>query len=101
MDFSPGCVCMLPKGSDYTVDTIEPGECIAINFNLLDDPPLDPFSECFRAAPKLETLFRKLDNQRFDIELPVIASPSLPLVARVLLSLVLPDASARLTTRAS
>ena len=64
MDFSPGCVCMLPKGSDYTVDTIEPGECIAINFNLLDDPPLDPFSECFRAAPKLETLFRKLDNQR-------------------------------------
>ena len=65
MESFPGCVCLLPKGSNYRVERVEHGECIAINFQLLDDPVLKPFSEPFRSSLKFETLFRRIDTHSF------------------------------------
>ena len=63
LNCSPGCVCLLPMGSDYTVEMLEPGECIAVNFMILGEPLLQPFSEHYRGTQKLEALFRRIHSQ--------------------------------------
>lgn len=60
----PGSILYLPEGCSYQVTTLEPGECIAVNFSAQAQLPDEtarsrPF--CVQAAsPKLENLFTNL-----------------------------------------
>lgn len=45
----------MPRGSSYVVDSIEPGECYAINFELSSDVSFHPFTVTIKnAAPIIE-----------------------------------------------
>ena len=49
LHFTPGCICYFPKGSDFKIENIILGECIAINFQTSEEPNIPPF--CFE-CPK-------------------------------------------------
>ncbi len=59
IDFSPGTLCYLPEGSDYTVEMLEPGECIAVNYASPAGIDCAPFS-CRDESRTAESLFRRL-----------------------------------------
>ncbi len=54
----------LPKGSDYTIETVANGTCWAINFELLNEIKSEPFSMNFRNSEPVITLFKEA-NQIF------------------------------------
>ncbi len=59
-----GALIFLTKGLDYAVTTLEPGECIAVNFELMDSPELDPFVIYPQNFRKLRNLFFELESLR-------------------------------------
>ena len=61
LHFTPGCICYFPKGSDFTIENIVLGECIAINFQTLENINVPPF--CFEAAQseQIKAAFQKLE----------------------------------------
>ncbi len=62
LNFTPGCICYFPKGSDFTIENIILGECIAINFQTEDDLDIPPF--CFEASKgsQIRSLFENLET---------------------------------------
>lgn len=59
----PDYLVYLPRGSNYVVDTLQPGSCIAVNFATVSDPGLGPFSVAARSAPQTGALFEKALRQ--------------------------------------
>ncbi len=61
LHFTPGCVCYFPKGSDFTIENIVLGECIAINFQTLENIDIAPF--CFDATQneQIKAIFQRLE----------------------------------------
>lgn len=49
----------LPKGSDYTIETVANGTCWAINFELLNELNSEPFSMSFRNSEPVIALFKE------------------------------------------
>ena len=61
LHFTPGSICYFPKGSDFTIENIVLGECIAVNFQTLEDVCVPPF--CFDATQneQIRAAFQKLE----------------------------------------
>ena len=43
LEAEPGYILYLPKGSSYRVSDIKACDCVAINFNILEEPGFEPF----------------------------------------------------------
>lgn len=51
-------IIYLPKHSSYQIEFIEPGDCYAINFDILDDEPYTPFVTDVKNSSILLNLFK-------------------------------------------
>lgn len=61
LHFTPGCVCYFPKNSNFTIENIILGECIAINFQTLDRLTVPPFNFKTQEPNRIHSLFDKLE----------------------------------------
>ncbi len=61
LHFTPGCVCYFPKNSNFTIENIVLGECIAINFQTLDDLNISPFNFKAKHGHQINSMFEKLE----------------------------------------
>lgn len=55
----PGSLIFLPKNSTYLMESIEPGTCFAINFELMEDVDFLPFSISIRNGTEILENFKK------------------------------------------
>lgn len=61
LHFTPGCICYFPKGSDFNIENIVLGECIAVNFQTYDSLDIPPFCISLDKNNQMKTVFQKLE----------------------------------------
>ena len=61
LHFTPGCICYFPKGSDFTIENIVLGECIAVNFQTLEDIDIPPFCFDVTQNEQIRAIFQRLE----------------------------------------
>ena len=60
LETKPGTLLYLPKGRKYYVETIEPGECICVNFHVLEDVSPEPWMFQPKNYARWEELYETL-----------------------------------------
>lgn len=68
---------LLPKKSSYTVKELQPGDCYAINFQLYEEIPLEPFVLKIKDLNPVLHMFQSAEKafrlKRFDFEMKCMA----------------------------
>ena len=57
-----GDMIYLPKGSNYTVLSLQPGECYAINFNVSEEISFSPFSVHIKNSRDMVSAFQHAER---------------------------------------